>query len=384
MTSQNAATTVELGLPELLERLQQLPREQAVLSVYLDISPRRLDREALLLAYRDLIREMRDSLPAGDALTFDGAAARIEAYLTDRFEWRGQSLAAFASAQSDALYVGQLPRRAGDLAVWDAEPHTAPLLAILDDEERVALVLFDSAHARLFTVYLGEIERRTEITDRVPPRQKTGGWAALSQSRFARHREERIRLHAHRAVAALTTMLREQPFDRLFLAGPDEAVALLRRSLTRPLQARLAGTLRLPLTAGDAAILAAVHEAAQASERKHELEMVNELIEEASGGPEADAVLGADAVLETLAQRPISQLYVAASLQRSGMECPSCGRLAAAAATCPDCGTAMVPRADLIDPLIRQAVRRGATVEVVSGEAERLLLLHGGLGAWRR
>jgi hypothetical protein len=50
-------------------------------------------------------------------------------------------------------------------------------------------------------------------------------------------------------------LLRKHSFDRLLLAGPDESLAVLKRELPRPLRARLAGTISVPLFASDAEVL---------------------------------------------------------------------------------------------------------------------------------
>jgi Bacterial archaeo-eukaryotic release factor family 10 len=81
------------------------------------------------------------------------------------------------------------------------------------------------------------------------------------------------------ACAELTTLLRKHPFDRLFIAGPDEAVAMLRHQLPRILRARLAGALELELFAGETDILHAARSAAEAIERQEEADAIDELLD---------------------------------------------------------------------------------------------------------
>jgi hypothetical protein len=369
-------------IPRVIATLREAPPPGGrVFSVYLDTSPDRVARQAYLLSYRDRCKLLRAGLGPEEAAAFEAAADQAEQYLTNEFRPGRPGLVLFASGYPEYFHAVALPARPAESASWSAVPELEPLQQVLDDAERVAVLLFDSERARLLTVYLGEIEARHAIEDEVPARQSTGGWFALAQTRYARHREDHIRRHAKRAVALLTEALRSHPFDRLFLAGPEEALVLLRRHLPRPLRSRLAGTLHLELFASDADVLRTALGAAERVERQEELAQVNELLDAATI---PHAALGLAATLAALSEGRVHALFIADTFSGLGGACPACRRLVAGLDRCPSCGTDTTPIADLRESVLEHAVAQGARVEIVSGEAAALLSVHGGIGAWTR
>lgn len=376
------ATTTDvtvLPLPTALTTLSSaVPTDGHVLSVYLDTGPTQTKGPAYLFAYRDGCKALREVLPPAARAAFEAAAARAERYLTTEFVPGQPGVAVFASGQPDYCYAVPLPAAPGDDVSWEARPQLEPLHALLDEYERIGVVLVDKERARLFTVFLGQIEERREIVDVVPGKQATGGWYALAQTRYARHHEEHVRRHVTRTTAALLALLRARPFDRLLVGGPDEALALLRAHLPRPLRARLAGTLTLALFADEAEVLQATLYAAEALERQAEVRAIDELSEAATT---PHAVLGVEATLEALHERRVHRLFMADRFARTGGACRGCGRLTGTHERCPACGGRLEPIADLREMVLIQAMEQDARIEVVAGAASERLMAFDGLGA---
>jgi peptide chain release factor subunit 1 len=369
-------------LPAILAELQETPPPAGgVLSVYLDTSPGRIAGQAHLLAYRDACKAIRASLPDAERTAFEAAAAQAEGYLSGSFAPTAPGLALFASGQADYFFALPLPRRPVDDLAWAEQAELEPLHELVDEYERIAVLLFDKERARLFTIFMGAVEERHALEDEVPGKQATGGWFALAQTRYARHHEDHVLRHAKRTIALLQRVLRAHPFDRLVLGGPDEAVSLLRQHLPRPLRRRLAGTLDLELFASEEQIRRAALEVAERLERAAEQAMLDELLE-SSGS--AYVALGVESTLEALAERRIHLLLLADTFAASGSECRRCGRLSATAGSCPACGGPTEPLASLREGLLQQAVEQGARIEVVAGTAAARLAEHGGIGAWTR
>lgn len=373
---------VVIAPPTALETLRQAaPPGGRVLSVYLDTAPDRVEGQAYLLAYRDGCKALRASLPAEERESFDAAAERVERFLVDVFTPTSPGVAIFSAPAGSYFFVVPLPNRPAEGLSWSDTPRLAPLQGVLDEYERIAVALFDKERARLLTIFLGSIESRRAFTDPVPGKQATGDWFGLSQSRYARHHEDHVRRHVKRTVDALLALLRERPFDRLILGGPEEALAMLRQHLPRPLRARLAGTINVELFASDQEVLRAAKPVAEAAERQAELEMVTELIDAATASHTA---LGLDETLTALNAGRVHLLLMADDFSAGGAQCPSCGWLAPTAIPCPACRTPMRTLADLRSAIVQSALAQGAKVEEVVGPAADRLLAHGGIGAWTR
>ncbi|MCC6791455.1 MAG: hypothetical protein IT336_07225 [Thermomicrobiales bacterium] len=365
----------------VLQRLRTLQEsDQPVLSAYVDTAPVRLIGLGHVIAFRDACAGLRAQIEASDPQRigeFDKAVGRVEPYLLE-VATGSPGLAIFDVAGE--LVVTPLPIRPLDHVAWSTRPRLAPLEEAVDDLERVAVLLLDSERSRIYTIAFGQIETRAQFADEVPGKQDTGDWFALSQKRYERHREDHVMRHVKRTVRTLMDELRERPFDRLFIGGPDEARSMLTGRLPRPLRARFAGTVNLPLFASDADVLKVALKAAEEAERRGELDAVTALINDAAT---AHVTMGRDATFDALHDRRVHLLVVASDLEVPGFECLTCGRLSTAFDRCPACG-GETRAVDVREATTAAAAAQDARVEVVSGEAGTLLMEHGGLAARTR
>ena len=370
------------AIPEILgDLLETSPPAGEVLSVYVDASPERSVGQAYLIAFQDRVKAIRAELPKEQRARFDAAAAQAAAVITRSFSPGHPGLAVFASGDEGYVFAVPLPKRPAEIVRFADLPVIAPLVEAVDDGERAAVLLFDKERSRIFTIYLGEIEERHSLFDEAPGKQHTGGWFALSQKRYERHHEDHVLRHAKRAIAALLAELESHPFDRLLIAGPDEAIALLEDHLTRRLRTRLAGTLTLELFASDAEVLAAARTALAKIERQEEVAAVRGLLDDA-GLPRV--ALGLAAVMAALSEGRVHLLFVTAGALEDARECPACGLLSRNEDPCPRCGAVTRAVADPRERAIVAAIESGASVEVVAGEAANLLAAHDGIGARTR
>jgi hypothetical protein len=382
MSISSVGSTIR-DLPRVLQAARQHPGDR-FLSVYLDTSPARAIGRGHLVAFHDACKTLRSrqESPVGDDLPrFEAAVAQVDAYLATLSPLGAPGLAIFATGEGTDVIATPLPLRPLDRVVWAPRPAIEPLAAALDEYERVAVLLVDKERSRLFTVYLGEIEERQVLVDEVPGKQDTGDWFALSQKRFERHHEDHVLRHVKRTIRALSDELETHPFDRIFIGGTDEAVALLVNRLPRRLRGRLAGNLSLPLYASDTEVLTAALAAAEAAERREEAEVVQTLID-AETTPHVS--LGLESTLGALAAGRVHRLFVAADLDLTGARCETCGRMTVDFARCPACGGTIRPIADLKEEAIQTALAQDARVEFVSGQASTRLMERGGLGALTR
>jgi peptide subunit release factor 1 (eRF1) len=176
-------------------------------------------------------------------------------------------------------------------------------------------------------------------------------------------------------------LLRTRAFDRLLLAGPDEALVVLERTLTRPSHARFAGRVELEMFARDADVMAHLLHAEETIERQAEQQLVDELRNDADT---SHTVLGVAGTLDALAEGRVHLLVVADDFDEAGARCLQCRRLVRDHGACPACGAATVAVAQLREPLVRQALAQDARIEIVSGAAAARLHEQGGIGAWTR
>ena len=176
--------------------LKALSSEQGVLTLYLDIRPERLQREPLMLRFKNLTAPVRERISDRNALLlFDAVIADVGRRLEHNYSRpRGRGLAIFAapskfSPKGDRHVKYQifldyhLPEAPQDLMTWGAAPALTPLLIQLDEHEPAGIVLVDRRRARFFVYYMGEAAEYNIVeVDETPAKTKALGWRFITSN----------------------------------------------------------------------------------------------------------------------------------------------------------------------------------------------------------
>jgi peptide chain release factor subunit 1 len=289
-----------------------------------------------------------------------------------------RGLAVFSSSAAGLWVTYPMPAPVPDRLSFDVHPLVTPLLGLIEDLERYVVALVDKESARLITVFEGRIDSVETFTDHVPGRHDQGGPA---QARLQRHHEDHVLRHVKRVAQRLSESLRQRAFDRLILAGPEEATAEVRERLPHELARRLVATVPAEMFATDAQILRMTLEIEQRVERESEEGLAAAVIDASrSNGPGA---CGMSATLEAVWLRQVHSLVLADGLTATGSECPVDGRLYPdPPGPCPMCGAETLPVADIVDRAAQLTLEQDGDVEIVhEGAAQRLRDACDGMGA---
>ncbi len=365
-------------IPAMLQALRESPPSGiGVLSAYLPTPPVTVLGQKYLVRFREeckAIRQQMESAGRGERQAFEAAYTRIEEHLLNMPLPRFPGLAVFATEERGSLAAVPLPERPATVIVWDTQPVLTPLEEVVDEHERIAVALVDRQQARLFTIFLGEIEEQRTVRGGELGKPTVSGIAG----NYARRYRENVRRHLRETTHAMVELLRGRPFDRLILGGPADVDTMLKDELPRSLRARFAGTLPIALEATDAEVLDAARAMAEEIERRTEAEMVRELI---AARTMPRAALGLTQTLNALATHRVHHLFLASGFTVSGDD-PRFQQ--AVAASEPRETTATEPVSDTREWLMDRALEQAARVEIVSGEAATLLDEYDGIGAWNR
>ena len=368
--------------PEDIDRLQSFDGGDAwVLSAYLDVDSARRIKRSYLIAFEELIKAVREGLtePARDQLARE--ATHVREWLEGQ-EPRGKGLALISCSPKGFWQAHSLAVRVREHLAFERRPDVAPLFELVDEYERYAVALVGKKEVRVFSVFLGEIEESKAFDDPlVPTKHDQGG---LSQLKYQHHHETHVEWLLKRAARGLTELHRRRRFDRLILAGPEEATTMLRRLLPRPLARLLVAVVPAIAGVSDAEILNATLEVERRIEREAEERLLQELLDLA--GPAGPTTLGMVPTLDALWADMVQTLVVADGVHAGGSECFNCGRLEPRTLeTCPACGKGMSPLHDVFHRAMGRARDQAAGVEVLHGAAaRRLQQLGDGLGAFLR
>lgn len=361
---------------EKMTRIQ--PPGSAVLSVYLNLDPKRDERSAAALAARGLFARAQNRLRGQQALkAFARERQRVQRFVAS-YRSEGRALIIFSSSPADLWRVIPLQVPVINFVHYAEAACVKPLVDLLDEHECFAVILVDEEKARLFSVHMGLIEESTQLIDQLPPKHKQQG---LQIKYYTKHRDVHVLWHAKNVVTMLANLAGRKSFDRLIIAGQDRMVSELRHYLTPSLSTKVAGFFRSDKHATTADILRETLAIAERVEREKEQGIVGEMLTRAKKTERG--ALGLAATIESVLSGRVLKLVVADGYAAETRRCASCAQpFVGSDAICSACGGKPSEATDdAVEWTIHEAFLRGAAVEVVRGEAAQALLREGGIGA---
>lgn len=361
-----------------------------VLSVYVDVDQSQaanLNR-GFEVSVRNALREIEQQLGNEKARLADLGqdADRVWAFLS-AYTPAGKGLAVMSDASEGYFWHRNLQVRLPNEARWSPKPYIRPLVEARDEFDRYGVILTDRRQARLFIVFLNEVEesRETLARFRVTQFKAPGKDRLWSQMIFQRKADEHAKWHLKQVAEMMARLEEEQEFERLVIGGPTEAVTVLESLLSERLRLRLIGVASLPVEATEKEILEETARLEQQHQRKTEKELVDLLL--TAAGKDRRAVTGLGRTVRATVEGRMMSLVYEEGHQARGGECVRCGTLFEEQPQpwCPNCGGYIQPVDDLMERLVESAVKTGESVELVRGEAaETLEREGGGIGAFLR
>jgi peptide subunit release factor 1 (eRF1) len=351
---------------EQLQSLSQAPGK--TLTLYLDVDQNNAAnrKRQFEVRLRDMLRQLRSEHQEEEQLV--QACSEIEAAVRG-IEPAGKTLVAARHPGLGITFQTVLKVPVPTSAHWANGAFVRPLLEALDEHERFGIVLVDSQRARIFTVFMGEIEEHKDLISAVSPRvDAPPSDRQRSQARMERRHDENVASHLRMVAGELGRLLDQLEVDRLIIGGAVEAASELSRSIPKRFRGRLLELLPMPITATSEELLRRTTDVQARLERAEELEIVRDLLKEVRKG--GRAVAGLPATLEAINHGRVWKLVYVQGLALEGGHCISCRVLTDPAdELCPLCGTALAQEPLLVNRMSEAVIERGGHVEVVHGPA---------------
>jgi len=357
--------------------------DSPVLSVYLDTNQADAVNvsRGFEVVFRNMLRDVKQPEDKDKQKQLKEDAERVLRFLDDYRDTK-RALVIFADASQDFFWVRELNVDVRNSLSWRDKPYVRPLLELMDEHERYGVVLTDRRHARLFTIFLGEIEEEVEafVLADVTHRETAGTDHLRSQMNLQRKADLHARWHLKEVAQTMTGLAGRHQFDRLILAGTVEATSELYGLLPKALRARVVRKIALPVDTNPAQVLSETLKIEFEVERQHELDLVEQLITAAK--KKQKAVLGLDETLLALQEWRVWQLVFTEGLNLRGSECTNCAALLAdEAEPCAYCGQPVRAVDDLIQLAAERVFDLEGKLEQVSGPAAARLKEVGSIGA---
>lgn len=355
-------------------------REAPVTTCYLDVDGRRFIRHLDYQHELELLLKSGREQANGNASVADDFR-RIEDYVKrgfDRATTRG--LAFFSCSAHDLWRVVPVPVPVRSQIIVNSAPAVGQLELLVQDYERMGVLLADRQRARLFVFELGELVERTELIDELPRAYDERGHSDQGHARERHHVEELAHQHLRRAADVAFALFQERGFEHFAVGAPDAIAHELEGCLHPYLRDRLCGRLAVPIGAALEDIRSAAIELQIEVDRQQEAALVERLRDAIGAGQRA--VAGLDGVLRALHERRVEQLVVSAGFAEAGWRCDTCDALAAIGPSCPACSNPMHRVGDVVEDAVEDALSQGIRVSICVANAD--LDVAGRIGAFLR
>ncbi len=371
-----------LNREELKEIAKMRGDDAYFVSLYLNVNPISTVKDNYVIHVKNMLKQTTGQLSKPVLKRISADLEKIESYILSNKRIFKKGLALLSSQEKQFWKEFHLSVPLRNEIIVDQIPYIKPLLGVLDNYQRYAILLVGRDSARLFLVHLGEIEEYAEVhSENVPARHKKGGWFALAEKSYERHIDYHVSMHLKDVLKKLDSFLSGEYVGRLLIGGAEEAVTKVRAMLSQTMADKVIGTFQADMSARSKDILDKAEPILMSFEEKREEEDVDEMIARALKNE--NAVLGIEDVLNALQEGRIMKLVMLKDFKLSGKSCSQCGYLNSHdIASCPYCKGKMQKVKYIVDLIAQKAVEQGALVEVVA--KNKKLREAGNIGAFLR
>ncbi|MFZ3136507.1 MAG: hypothetical protein WA126_03835 [Thermodesulfovibrionales bacterium] len=371
-----------LSSEELREIAKMRGEGAYFVSLYLNVNPMTNVKNNYVIHVKNMLKDTAEKLDKAVMKRITGDLEKIDSYILTNKRVLKKGLAILSSQEKKFWKEFHLSVPLKNEIIVDNTPYIKPLLDILDNYQRYAILLVGKESARLFLVHLGEIEEYTEVhSDDVPGKHKKGGWFSLSEKSYERHTDYHVSLHLKDVLKQLDSFLSGEYVGRLIIGGSEEAFTKVKAMLPQTVADKIIGTFQAEMFANSKEILEKVEPILKASEEKKEAETIDDLHTKAMKNE--NAVLGIENVLNAIQEGRVMRVVMLKDYNQSGLSCSKCENLTIQDLTsCPYCKGDMQKANYIVDLLSQKAVEQGALVEVVS--QNKKLQKSGSIGAFLR
>ncbi len=332
-----------------------------IVSLYLNLSPRKRLKRAWAVALKSMARDAIERQPT--SISADAARAeidKIERMLDEKIPDLERGVAVFSCEPIDLWWLVPVPLQIKNRMEIGRRPFLRPLVRILDEHDQYVVVLLDKRRARLFVGQQGSIFEVLDLFEDTPPHQKQGGW---SQMRFQRQHDAHVMWHASAVGHATSLLIERFSAKHLLVSGTQEALVEYKEQLPASAADRLDGTFSVPIDIPANKILEAIRPLQEEVEAREEERTIGEIQEAVSSGR---GVWGIEDTLRVLVEQRVMKLIVDDRYHATGGECLHCGMMSIRdEGDCRSCGKPLAIVDDIVDVALERALDQEAELELV-------------------
>ena len=286
---------------------------------------------------------------------------RIRSFYEDEFERDGaHGLAVFSSGLDNIWRTLPLTEAVPDHVSVGSTLYLAPLVPLVGRGEGALVVVVGRERGHFYRLRGGRLEDLADHTEEQQGRHDQGG---LSQARYQRHIETKVREHLHEVAEALDRIVRQLRAVQVIVISSEEIRAELEEVLSHDAAAAVIGWTSAEAHAAPPELLKVAVPVLDRYRAEKETEVVARWEEEA--GRNGRAAAGWEATLEAASDARVELLLFQDGVDHEAFRCPRCGRVAVSGGTCPLDGTSMEVSANGLDLAVHQTLVHGGRVWAV-------------------
>ena len=365
--------------------LQQLldfePGQGLVISAYFDTGVNENGQRTFDVVLKKEINENRDKLPEGseERQAFEEDVQKIDEYLAS-LDSDVQGVAVFACAKAGLFkkYEFRIPFEENLFFIFD-RPHLYPLIRLVSQNRRFAVVQADTNSAHIYVFSRGEVISREDIQNEKTNRSEVGGW---SQMRYQRHIENFHQQHAKEVMAELEKLVRAEHIERIILAGDETVIIpILKGEVSKELQDKVIDTMPLSVNAAEHEVLDAAEQIIHRHDSLEEMKAIETLKEQ--DYENGLGVTSVAKVLPALLNGQVQELYISSNFDNIDYNIGQVNKIFLNYAPGIDEDLPNAKRTGLvIDEILRMAAQTADEIRFI--DDDDLLKESGGVGALLR
>jgi peptide chain release factor subunit 1 len=335
------------------------PTDLPVVSMYMAFDP--ADRKSIRAEADSMLHELRSvskdrSLAHEARVSLRQDIERTEELFGDNPPIQ-RAMAIFACSGADLFEVVALPRALRTRLTVNGRPSVGPMLAVLQEYERLLAVVVERHGAHAWEIYLGAERDAGRVKG--PDLRRFG--AAGRRASSPQHHEDKGERVERTFFKDLAGALEHLSYDVLAFGGHEPELSHLMEALPRPVSERTIGTFAIDPSTATAA---EVRERAQALLDEHDRERqrrrVDGVTEAVAAG--AHAALGLEDCLWGASTAAVQTLLVEEGARVPGVVCDESRWLARSGDICPLCGSETRHTNDVIEELVEAVIDAGGSI----------------------
>lgn len=278
----------------------------------------------------------------------------------------------FACGEQGIWREMDAPARLGrSTIIVNSRFHLKPLVAAYSGLPRTCIALVDRQKARIFSLHQNELTQKPELEfGPLPKVGKSDGFSGYDGGHRERHVENEVMHHFKQFAESLHLLVNRDRYDALLIGCRDETWPEVEPHLHTYVKQRMIGRFLVdPGVAGGEE----VRDHAERILGKHLNSEQQALIREVTGEAQRNArgAVGLRRVLNALERQEVQTLLVSRDFQAEAVECTNCHHLdTRMVKNCAICGRETREIRDVSDVLVDLAIRNGADIRFVDGDAE--------------